>query len=147
MLLLGTRNIATQEVATDGVVSLGQVYRRYCRKNNCGVKTFDFNGTSIALQQQGIYHITATITFSAPVAGIVTFQLTDNGVAIPGALASETITTATTEVRTTTLDYYVLVDSDCVLGQSATEVESVSIINTGVDATITNVVVNVDKVV
>lgn len=146
MLLLGTRNIATQEVATDGVVSLGQVYRRYCRKCN-GVKTFDFNGTSIALQQQGIYHITATITFSAPVAGDVTFQLTDNGVAIPGALATETITTATTEIRTATLDYYVLVDSDCVLGQSATEVESVSIINTGVDATITNVVVNVDKVV
>ena len=146
MLLLGTRNIATQEVATDGVVSLGQVYRRYCRKCS-GVKTFDFNGTSIALQQQGVYHITATITFSAPVAGIVTFQLTDNGVAIPGALATETITTATTEIRTTTLDYYVLVDSDCVLGQSATEVESVSIVNTGVDATITNVVVNVDKVV
>lgn len=147
MLLLGTRNIATQEVATDGVVSLGQVYRRYCRKNNCGIKTFDFNGTSISLQHQGIYHITATITFSAPAPGDVIFQLTDNGVAIPGALATETITTATTEIRTTTLDYYVLVDSDCVLGQFATEVESISIINTGVDATITNVVVNVDKVV
>ena len=97
MLLLGTRNAATQDLVVGSVLNLGEVYRKYCKKNNCGVKAFEFNSTSVALQHSGIYHITATMTFTAPVAGVVTFQLTENGVAIPSALASETITTATTD--------------------------------------------------
>ena len=98
MLLIGTRNSTSQALVTGGLVNLGEVYRRYCKKNSCGVKAFDFSGSSIALQHTGIYHVTATITFTAPVAGVVIFQLTENGVALPSATASETITTATTEV-------------------------------------------------
>ena len=101
MYLLGTRNATTQALTTGASVNLGEVYRKFCRKNSCGVKAFEFNSNSISLQHSGIYHVTATITFTAPVAGLVIFQLTDNGVAIPSALASETITTATTEVKTT----------------------------------------------
>ena len=147
MYLLGTRNSTTQALTTGASVNLGEVYRKFCRKNSCGVKTFDFNGTSVALQQSGMYHITATITFTAPVAGLVIFQLTENGVAIPSALASETITTATTEVKTTTIDFYVLVDSTCVLGNPSTLIKNIAILNTGVASTISNVVFNVEKVV
>lgn len=147
MYLLGTRNATTQALTTGASVNLGEVYRKFCRKNSCGLKAFDFNGSSISLQHSGIYHITATLTFTAPVAGLVVFQLTENGVAIPSALASETITTAVTEVKTTTIDFYVLVDSGCVLGNPTTLIKNIGITNTGVASTISNVVLNVEKVV
>lgn len=146
-LLLGTRNAASQSLVTGSTLNLGEVYRKYCHKNECGVKTFDFNSTSVTLQQSGIYHITSTITFTAPVAGTVIFQLTENGVATPSALASETITTATTEIKTTIIDFYVLVDRTCVLGSPSTLLKSIGINNTGVASTVTNVVLNIEKVV
>lgn len=114
-------------------------------QNACGVKTFDFDGNSINLQQSGIYTVTALVTFTAPAAGNVVLQLTDNGVVIPGAIATETITTATTEVKTTTIQYQLLVDSTCVLGQYSTQVKNISLLNSGVASTISNVVVNVVK--
>lgn len=147
MLLLGTRNGGSQDLAVGETLNLGQVYRKYCKKNVCGIRTFDFTANAISLQQSGIYHITAIITFTAPVAGVVTFQLAENGDPIVGATSSETITTATTEVRTTTIDYYVLVDGTTVLNQPTVITENISILNTGVASTVTNVVVNVDKVV
>lgn len=146
-LLLGLKRGATQSVVALGLVNLGSVYRKYCRKNQCGIPTFSTDGNSVTLQQSGIYHITATLTFSSSVAGLVVFQLTENGTAIPNALASETITTAVTEVKTTTIDYYVLVDKCCVLGTPSTNAKTISIQNTGIGATITNVVFNVEKVV
>lgn len=146
MLLLGTRNATTQVLTTGDLINFGSVYRKYCKKNNYGVKTFDLNSTSIALQQEGVYHLTATITFTAPTTGDVTFQLTQNGFELPSAFATETITTATTEVKTTTIDYFVLVDSNCILGVPTT-LSNIAITLTGVDATISNVVVNVEKVI
>lgn len=146
MLLLGTRNTSDQTLAVDAVVNLGEVYRRYCKRIN-GYRAFEFNGTSVSLQHSGIYHITATITFTAPAPGIIEFQLTENGVASPGAVATETITTATTETKTTVIDFYVLVDSGCVLGSPTTLIKNIAIQNTGLASTVTNVVFNVEKVV
>ena len=146
-LLVGTKNVATQDVAALGIISLGSTYRKYCKKNNCGVRTFDVNNTSITLQQQGIYHITATLVGSGQTAGVVTVQLLENGTAIPGAFSSETITTADTELRTFVIDYYVLVDNACLLGRATTVADTISLVNTGVAATFTSVIVNVDKVV
>jgi len=145
MLLLGTRNFATQDVVTNGIVQLGNVYRRYCRKTN-GVKTFEFDNTDVILQQSGIYHITVTAVASGAEAGTLAIQLYENGIAIPGVFANETITTPTTELRTLTLDYYVLVDSTCVLGCNSTVAKAISLVNTGVAATYTSVVLNVEKV-
>lgn len=147
MLLLGTKNIATQDVVVNGLINLGQTYRKYCKKNNCGVKTFDFTGNGITLSQAGIYHITATLVGSAPAAGDVTVQLFENGVAVDGAISTQTITTADTELRTFVIDYYVLVDNTCLLGRATTVADTISLVNTGVAATFTSVIVNVDKVV
>lgn len=147
MLLLGTRNATSQTLTTGSVLNLGEIYRKYCKKNSCGVKAFDFNATSVALQHSGIYHVTATITFTAPAAGVVIFQLTENGVATPSALAQETITTATTEVKTTTIDSYVLIDNACILGNATTLIKSLALVNTGVVSTVSNIVFNVEKVV
>lgn len=146
MLILGTRNTATQALAVGDSINFGEVYRRYDKRGSCGCRTFELNGTSIALQSSGIYHVTAVITFTAPAAGDVTFQLNNNGVAIPGAVTTETVTTATTEINTTTLDFYVLTDRNYILNTLST-LTSISITNTGVASTVTNVVVNIDKVV
>lgn len=147
MYLIGTRNITSQDLAIGQALNLGEIYRKYCRKNHCGVKAFDFNGTSVSLQHSGVYHITTNITFTAPAAGDVTFQLSVNSVPIPGALATETVTTATTEVNTTTLDFFVLVDNNCVLNTPVVSVSNISVLNTGVASTVTNVIFNVEKVV
>jgi hypothetical protein len=147
MLLLGVKNTATQAVLADGIINIGSVYRKYCKKSACGVTAFSRTANDISLQHSGIYHLTATFVASAPTAGVVTVQLNVNGTPVDGAFASETITTADTELRTLVIDYYVLVDKDCILNTEATVAQTISFENTGDDATFTSVVVNVDKVV
>ena len=146
MLLLGTQNIGTQTVLTGGVINIGDVYRKYCRRIN-QTRTFDVTSTGIRLQQEGVYHITATLVGSGTEAGDVTVQLFENGVAITPAFSTETITTPDTELRTFVIDYYVLVDTACILGCNSTIGKTITLENTGVGATFTSVIVNVDKVV
>lgn len=146
MLLLGVKNTASQTVVTDGIVNLGAVYRKFCKKN-CGVTAFAFNGNSISLNHKGIYHLTLNANVSGTAAGDVTLQLAENGVIIPGALATETITTATTEIRNLTIDYYLLVDNTCILGTDSTLAKTITVLNPGVGSIINNIVVNVEKVV
>lgn len=143
--LIGLKNTTTQSVVTNGTLNLGNVYRRFCRKNQCGVPVFSNTNTTVTLQHSGIYHITANITFTAPTAGVVVFQLFENGAVIPGATASETITTATTETKTTSIDYLVIVDKGCVLGTPSVITKTLSLVNAGVGATISNVVFNIVK--
>lgn len=147
MLLLGTKNIGTQTVLADSVINIGSVYRKFCKKNACGVTAFGKTANDISLQHEGMYHITATLVGSGDVAGVVTVQLFVNGEPVTGAFSSQTITTADTELRTFVIDYYVLVDKDCLLGRETTLAQTISLVNTGVDATFTSVVVNVEKVV
>lgn len=148
MLLIGTKNIGTQDVPVGGVIDIGSVYRKYCKRNACGVPAFSRTSQDISLQHSGIYHVTATLVGSGDAAGVVTVQLVANGEAIDGAFSSETITTPTTELRTFVIDYYILVDKDCVLGKESTLAQTISFLNTGaVAATFTSVVVNVEKVV
>lgn len=149
MLLLGSKNIGTQTVLPDGVISLGSTYRRYCKKNYCGIPAFSRTATDISLQHEGIYHLTATLVGSGDVAGDITVQLVVNGEIVDGAFSTETITTPTTELRTFVLDYYLLVDKECILGSPSTNAQTISLINTSdtVTATFTSVIVNVEKVV
>lgn len=149
MLLIGTKNIGTQTVLPDGIINIGSVYRKYCKKNSCGVPAFSRTANDISLQHSGIYHITATLVGSGDVAGVITVQLAVNGELVDGAFSSQTITTADTELRTFVLDYYVLVDKDCILNTESTIAQTISLVNTSdtVTATFTSVIVNVDKVV
>jgi hypothetical protein len=149
MLLIGIRNIGTQTVLADGIVNLGNVYRRFCKKNRCGVPAFATTGNGVSVQHEGIYHLTATFVGSGSAAGDLTIQLALNGVLVDGAVSTQTITTADTEIRTWVIDYYVKVDSGCVLGVSSTDVQTISFVNVSdaIDATFTSVTVNVEKVV
>lgn len=146
MLLIGLRNTTPQDLVEGSILNLGEVYRRYDRKGSCGCRTFEANGASVALQSSGIYHLTAVITFTAPDPGDVTFQLAENGVPTVGAVSTTTVTTADTEINNAVIDFYILVESNFVLNAVNT-LKNISIVNTGVDSTVTNLVVNIDKVV
>lgn len=147
MLLLGVKNTNSQTLAPDSMVNLGSVYRQYSKKNKCGIKTFDFNGTGITLQHEGVYKSTITATFTGAAAGDVIFQLYENGNEISGAVVTETITTAGTETKSVSLDYYTLVNSSCVLGNYVTSPKTLTLVSSGIEATVTNIVVDVLKVV
>lgn len=149
MLVIGTKNFGTQTVLADGLVNLGTTYRKFCKRNRCGVPAFAVTSNGIALQHEGFYHVTATFVGSGSVAEDLTIQLFVNGVAIDGALSTQTITTADTEIRTFVIDYYVKVDRDCILGVDSTVAETISFVNTSAtaDLTLTSAIVNVDKVV
>ena len=108
---------------------------------------FSTTSDAVTLNGDGIYHITAKFVVSGTAAGVATAQMFVNGQPVTGAIASETITTANTELRTMVIDEYVLVDKTCVLGTYATLAKAISFVNTGIGATYTSVVVNIDKVV
>lgn len=128
MFILGTKNIGTQSVDADGIINVGATYRRFSRKS-CAINTFTNNGTSISLNASGIYHITAIIE------GATSVDLLEN----------------TTSVLTSTngvIDYYVLVDGNYVLGVPSLNAKTITFTNSDTaTATITSVVVNIDKVV
>ena len=147
MLLIGTQNTGSQTVLTDGIISLGSVYRKYCKKTSNCLPTFASDSNSVTLNGQGVYHVTATLVGAGTTAGTLTVQMLENGGPVVGGVASETITTADTELRTLVIDKYVLVDNTCLLGCTSTLAKTISFENTGVGATFSNVVVNVDKVV
>lgn len=147
MLLIGTKNIGTQTVLADGVVNIGSTYRKFCKRNRCGVPAFSVTANGVTLNTEGIYHITATFVGSGSAAGALSVQLALNGVLIDGAVSTQAITTADTEIRTWVIDYYAKVDTDCVLGVTSTDAQTVSFVNTSeaIDATFTSVVVNITK--
>lgn len=136
---IGFKNNATQNLSVNEAVNLGSVYRRYSNG------TFAINPTSVSLLQSGFYKVTTTITFSAPAAGDVTFQLASNNTPIESALATETITVADTEIRSLTIDYIILVSKGCVANIPTTLIENISLLNIGVASTVTNVIFNVVK--
>ena len=144
-LLIGVKNTTSQTVDALNTVSLGTVYRRYCKKNNCGFRTFETDATSVTLQQQGIYHVTVTLVGTATAAGDVTVSLLENAIAT--AFTTETVTTPVTELHTFVIDQYVIVDNVTLLGSNTVAAKTLSLQNTGVEATFTSVTFNVEKVV
>lgn len=145
LFLIGVKDFASQTVLSGGLIQIGDVYRRYCRKNRCGTRVFDNTSTGVTLQWDGIYHVTATLVGTGTEAGDVTVQLFENGVPVTGAVSTQTITTPDTELRTFVIDYFVLVDNACILGCNSTVAKTITLENTGVGATFTSVVLNIEK--
>lgn len=147
MLLIGLKNTGEQTVLATGQVNLGNVYRRFCKTNRCGVPAFSVTSNGVTFNHEGIYHITAVLVGTGETAGDVTVSLLENGELVAGAVSTQTITTATTEFRTFVIDYYIKVDKDCVLGFNTTDAKTISLVNVSdaIDATFTSVVLNITK--
>lgn len=117
-------------VLANGIIPLTTIQRRRGRVIQ--------NGTnSVLLNAPGYYKVTGSITFTAPAAGVVSVQLQKNNVDIPGITASETITTATTEVRTLNISGIVRVYCN-------EDIATLTIVNNGVAVTVQNVALDVE---
>lgn len=123
---------ASSAVVAGGTLPLTTIVRRYgCSLNQ--------SGNSILLNDSGYYLVNVTATFTAPATGVITLVLNQNGSAVTGATGSSTITTATTEVRTISFSAIVRV----VCGATPS---TLSLTDTGVAATFSNIAINVVKI-
>ena len=126
----------TVSVLADGAVPLGQtLVTGYCRQSLYMLG----NGVNISDGCINGYKVSVHATFTAPAAGVVTLAVQQNGTTIPGATASETVTTAATETRT--ISFSTIVKSVC--GNAS---DLISLVNTGVAADFTNVELDVERI-
>ena len=128
LIYLATPSVAT--VAANGVLPLTTIVRRRG-------SSIQQSNDSIVLGAPGYYHVSVTLTFTAPAAGNVTIQLRQDNVLVTGATASTTITTATTEVRSLSFDAIVRVPC---CGSPVT----LTVVNTGVAITTSNIAIDVE---
>ena len=85
--LIQTVNPGTQTVAVDGIINLGSVIRRF----GCNLR---LNGNAIEVNGEGYYKVDCNVTLAPTAAGNVTVALYKNGVALTGATATGSVTTA-----------------------------------------------------
>ena len=123
----------TQSVAVDGLVNLGTTIHK-----NCGSQARQ-SGNGIAITGTGYFNIEVNAIVSAPATGNVTLQLYKDGLPISGAIATETIGTATTELHSMSFNTEIL------RGCACNSLSSITIVNTGIASTISNVSVRVKR--
>lgn len=123
-------NNGASSVLANGVIPLTTIARR---RSRC----IQNDSNSIILNAPGYYKVTATVTFTAPVAGDISIEIQKNGVPVPGLVGSTTITTAETEIEQITLNGIVRVG--CGEGAAA-----LTLVNTGVAITTSNVSFDVE---
>ena len=131
--LIDVATTTSTAVVAGGTLPLATIVRRRGSEVNA-------NGNSVTITDCGsnYYFVVVTATFTAPVAGIVTLNLQQNGVTVSGGTASTTITTATTEVRS--LSFPAIVRTFNNVG-----IDTLTLVNAGVAATFSNIAVTVTK--
>lgn len=131
-------NNAAQALVLDNNVNFGtNIVSTGC------VATHSGGSTAIQLNKSGYYKVTGNILLSGTAAGVATMTLNVNGVAYPGAIASHTITTAG-DVVTLPIEAIVHVLPNCPCNNSTPA--TITLTNTGVDVTISNIAVSVSKI-
>lgn len=143
MLLIGLKNVTTQTLDALETFNLGTVYRKYIKKDGCGIATFTNTSDAVSLNSKGIYHVSVTVTFDATDAGIATIQLIEDSIAIPGASAELTVVAGST--YSAMIDYYVIVSCAPTLNGISTAAKTISVQNTGVAIEVSSIVTNITK--
>lgn len=124
-------NTASTAVTANSTIPLTTIVRRY----GCDINLL---GNAVTLNTPGYYLVNVTATFTAPVAGNVAVTLQNDGVVVPGATAASTITTATTQSSEISINAIVRV----FCGSTP---DALTLVNTGVAATFSNVAISVVK--
>ncbi len=88
-----TVNASAQTVAAGGVLALGSIVRRF-GNNRCCAPIINLSGNGIVLSECGYYKVDVNVTDAPTDAGAVTVQLYQDGVAVPGAVATNTAAAA-----------------------------------------------------
>lgn len=121
---------STSSIVSGGVLPLSTIVRRRGQ-------AIQQSNDSIVLNACGYYRVSVTATFTAPTAGVTSIELRQDNLPIQGAVSSTTITTATTEVRSMSFDAIVRVPCG-----SAPSI--LTVVNTGVAITASNIAINVE---
>lgn len=85
--LIQVANPSQQTVAVNSIVGLGSVQRRF----GCNLR---LSGNAIEVDGEGYYTVDCDLSVAPTVAGVITVALYKNGVQIPGAIASSSVSTA-----------------------------------------------------
>jgi hypothetical protein len=132
--VLDTSNETTQALETSALVNLGTTNI----KNGCSISYVD-NNTTINIVKRGIYYMLVSLTgFMTTTAGLVSAQIYRKGVAMDGAKGSFNSTT-TADVNTITIGTLIEVNDVCRCCGTGSASIPITVVNTGVPATHTNV--------
>ena len=125
-------NSTTQDVAENGLINPGTVIRRF----GCNIR---LSGTAINLNGSGYYDLNASFVVAPTAAEPVTVTAYKDGVAIPGAFATETPVAANDTVN---LSISSLVREFCPCGDSSS---NITFVLSGVSSAVTNSSVVIEK--
>ena len=129
--LIQTANQSSQGVAENSIISLGQVIRRF----GCNLR---LNGNAIEIEGAGYYTISGTVTLEPDAIGNASVALYLNGMPIPGAVATGSVSTVGNSV---TLPLETTVRQGCACdGASA-----ITCVLAGGASTATNISLRVEK--
>lgn len=129
--LLYAVNQSSQNIAVDSAVGLGGAVRR------CGCE-LDVSGNSVLIEGSGYYNISLNVVCAPSATGNVTVTLYEDGVAIPGATATMSVSTANNIVT--------IPINDVVIRQCCCNPSRITCVLTGTASTVTNVTITVKKI-
>ena len=127
-----TANTNSQDVTVNGTINLGSIIRRF---GPC----LNLSGSNIQVEGAGYYDIDSSFTVAPTAEGEVTITAFRNNVAIPGATATETAAAAGDQVNLSISGVF-REGCGCCEG-----ISNVSFVLTGVDSTVLNSAVVVEK--
>ena len=128
--LIQTANQSVQNVALNSIISLGSVQRRFgC---NCRL-----SGNAIELSGEGYFTVTAAITATPTAAGNVTVVLYENGVPVPGAIATGSVATG----NSTTIPVVTTIRRTC----CSVDASNLTFVLTAGEGVVDNISVRVEK--
>jgi hypothetical protein len=128
-----TANTTAQNVAVNGLINPGTVIRRF----GCNVH---LSGSSINITGTGYYDVDLSMTAAPTAAGNVIVTMYKDGVAIPGATATASTSTANNPVN---LSLSCLVREYC---PCADDSSNLTFVLSGTAASVTNVAIVVEKI-
>ena len=133
--MISSYNNTTQEVAINGLLT----FTTDRILTGC---TATRNGQTFQLNKPGYYYVTFNADGAATTAvGNIVVVLQNNGIAVPGAIASFTTTVADNATNLAFSTIIRVPPSCCAVDNTA----NLTLVNTGVAATYTNVNINITK--
>ena len=132
--MISSYNITTQLVAVDGLLT----FTTDRILTGCTVTR---NGPTFQLNKPGYYYVTFNADAFSATVDAITVELQNNGVAVPGATATITPAVAKDVMNLGYANIIKVPPSCCAIDNTA----NLTLVNTGVAATFTNVNINITK--
>ena len=132
--MISSYNITTQLVAVDGLLT----FTTDRILTGCTVTR---NGQTFQLNKPGYYYVTFNADTSAATVDAITVELQNNGIAVPGATATTTPAVANDVMNLAFATIIKVPPSCCAIDNTA----NLTLVNTGVATTFTNVNINITK--